>query len=305
MKLAVVGLGVQGRKRISAAGADVVATVDPAVPGAGFTHISDVPLDAFDAAAVCTPDAEKADLLRYLLARGKHVLVEKPLLVEPSTFDELESLARSTRATCYTAYNHRFEPHLVRLRETVAAGSVGEVYLARFFYGNGTARDVRNSPWRDRGLGVLADLGSHLVDTALWLFGALPGPWEVWTANRFENRSFDHVVFGCAGRPVIELEATLLSWRNTFYAEVFGADGSAHVSGLCKWGPSTFTLRRRVLPSGRPAEETATLAQPDPTWADEYRHFQELCATGTGNLEADRQIEAVLRQLGARSAALA
>ena len=40
-----------------------------------------------------------------------------------------------------------------------------------FFYGNGTARDVRNSPWRDQGFGVLPDLGSHLLDMVLFLFG--------------------------------------------------------------------------------------------------------------------------------------
>jgi predicted dehydrogenase len=304
MRLAVVGLGVQGRKRVAAAGGDVAATVDPVAPGATFTHVADLPLDRFDAAAVCTPDDAKLELLRYLLARGKHVLVEKPLLLEPAGFDELATLARSSGATCYTAYNHRFEPHLARLRETIAAGALGEIYLARFFYGNGTARDVRSSPWRDRGLGVLADLGSHLVDTALWLFGVLPEGWEVWSANRFENRSFDHVTFGSGGRPTLEFEATLLSWRNTFYAEVFGSDGSAHVSGLCKWGPSVFTQRRRVLPSGRPAEDTVTLEQPDPTWAAEYRHFQSLCAArAPGNLDADRRIAAVLRQLGDRCTA--
>ena len=38
------------------------------------------------------------------------------------------------------------------------------------FYGNGTARLVRNSYWRDQGNGVLSDLGSHLVDTSKFFF---------------------------------------------------------------------------------------------------------------------------------------
>lgn len=305
MRLAIVGLGVQGRKRMAVAGKDVVATIDPAASaGARYAAIGEVPLDGFDAACVCTPDASKLDSLRYLLARGKHVLVEKPLLADPPAFEELAALARSTGAACYTAYNHRFEPHLVRLRETVQRGGLGEIYLARFFYGNGTARDVRSSAWRDQGLGVLSDLGSHLLDLALFLFGDLPGPCEVWSANRFENRSFDHVAFGVNGRPVVELEATLVSWRNTFSADVFGERGSAHVAGLCKWGPSTFTLRRRVLPSGRPSETVETIEQPDPTWAAEYRHFEALCRTGGGNIDTDRRIGAELRHLGAQCATL-
>ena len=49
--------------------------------------------------------------------------------------------------------------------------SKGKVYFARFFYGNGTALEVKHSEWRDRGLGVLPDLGSHLLDMTLFLFG--------------------------------------------------------------------------------------------------------------------------------------
>ena len=41
------------------------------------------------------------------------------------------------------------------------------------FYGNGTARLVRESAWRDAGAGVLPDLGSHLLDTARFWFGDL------------------------------------------------------------------------------------------------------------------------------------
>ena len=153
------------------------------------------------------------------------------------------AVTSSTGAACYTAYNHRFEPHLVRLRDAIGSGAIGDVYQARFFYGNGTARDVRNSAWRDRGLGVIPDLGSHLLDLAMFLFGDVDASLEVWSANRFENRSYDHVIFGANGRPVLELEASLLSWRNTFRADVFGSAGSAHVDGLCKWGPSVYTLR--------------------------------------------------------------
>ena len=277
MRVVVIGLGNQGRKRRTIAGSEVVATVDPYVNQADCHAIDEIPLDAYDAALVCTPDDTKIGLLTTLLGNGKHVLVEKPLLGSPAALEALIELARTREVVCYTAYNHRFEPHFIRMKETLASGALGQIYLCRLFYGNGTARDVRNSPWRDRGAGVLPDLGSHLLDTVLDWFGAIAGPLTVWSANRFENRAYDHLAFGVRGRPSLEMEITLLSWRNHFTADVYGEHGSAHIQSLCKWGPSTFVRRTRVLPSGRPPEEAVVLVQPDPTWAAEYQHFKRLC----------------------------
>jgi scyllo-inositol 2-dehydrogenase (NADP+) len=306
MRVVVVGLGVQGKKRRAIAGADAVATVDPANPEADCRAISEIPPDAYDAALVCTPDDAKIALLTELLGNGKHVLVEKPLLApERTTLERLAELARRRRAVCYVAYNHRFEPHFVRMRDTLASGTLGRIYLCRMFYGNGTARDVRSSPWRDRATGVLPDLGSHLLDAALFWFGALERPFSVWAANRFENRAFDHLCFGALGAPTLEMEITLLSWRNHFTADVYGENGSAHIESLCKWGPSIFTRRSRVLPSGRPPEEGVTLVQPDPTWAAEYEHFKRLCAGAadfTGMLADSLRVNDLLNDLAAQAA---
>ncbi len=305
MRVIVVGLGIQGRKRLAIAGLDAVAAIDPVVADARFRTVEEVPLADYDAALVCTPDAAKLEVLSYLLARGKHVLVEKPLISPDSrTLETLGELAASNGAVCYTAYNHRFEPHFVRMKEAIASGALGRVYLCRMFYGNGTARDVRNSPWRDKDAGVLPDLGSHLLDTALFWFGRLDAPFEIWSADRFENRAFDHITIGARGNPVLELEMSLLSWRNHFTCDVYGEAGSAHIESLCKWGPSTFTQRLRVLPSGRPPEEAVTLVQPDPTWAIEYAHFTRLCeAGGPGNTANDIAINDLLSALARRALA--
>jgi predicted dehydrogenase len=201
---------------------------------------------------------------------------------------------------CYTAYNHRFEPHYVRMAEVVKSGVLGELYHCRMFYGNGTARLVRDSAWRDQGAGVLPDLGSHLLDTANFWFGELGTAFEVMFSRQFENRSPDHVVIGSrATRPQLELEMTLLSWRNHFTCDLFAERGSAHISSLCKWGPTTFTLRTRVLPSGKPPEDVVTLTQDDPTWALEYAHFRDLCARrATADLSRDLWLQKLLRSLG-------
>ena len=306
MRVVIVGLGIQGKKRRAIAGPDAVATVDPVNADADYRSLADVPLAAYDAALVCTPDAAKIELLTELLESGKHVLVEKPLLAsDTAALTQLAAIAKRRRAVCYTAYNHRFEPHFVTMKQTIDSGVLGRIYCCRMFYGNGTARDVRNSPWRDQGDGVLPDLGSHLLDTALFWFGEIATPLTVWSADRFENRAFDHLLFGSRGAPVLEMEITLLSWRNHFTADVFGEHGSAHIESLCKWGPSSFVRRTRVLPSGRPPEEATVLVQPDPTWAAEYEHFKRLCANGPGAaapLATDIRLNGLLNELSRQAA---
>jgi len=304
LKVIVVGLGVQGRKRRAAAGADFVAAVDPVNQEAQYGKLSEVPSASYEAALVCVPDEPKVEVLDYLLSRGKHVLVEKPLwAAEDAEIGRLEAIAHRNSAVCYVAYNHRFEPHFVRMREVIASGALGGIYHCRMFYGNGTARLVRESSWRDRGAGVVPDLGSHLLDTANFWFGRLTDNFEVYSARCFENRAPDHVIIGSrSSKPQLELEMTLLSWRNHFTCDVFAERGSAHISSLCKWGPSTFTLRRRVLPSGRPLEEPVTLVQDDPTWALEYAHFRQLCEQRSpADLSKDVWLQKILRTLGDRA----
>lgn len=295
MRVLVVGLGVQGKKRLAVAGADVVATVDPVVAGAQSKSVRDVPLDAYDAALVCIPDREKTETLAYFLANRKHVLVEKPLLKET---EYLRDLAGKHGVTCYTAYNHRFEPHLVRVKQSL--DKLGKLYLCRMFYGNGTAMDVKRSPWRDCGLGALTDLGSHMLDLTLFFFGDTNRQFKLWASNKFENCAYDHFLMGTTGNPMLEFEGTMVSWRNTFTLDIFGEHGSVHVFCLCKWGPSTFTLRKRILPSGRPEEEVETIEMKDPTWALEYDHFKKLCVTGTSNLDNDIWIHSALKQLAGK-----
>ena len=247
MRVAVVGLGIQGRKRLAVAGPEAVVTVDPVAPHATFQRIEDVPLESYDAALVCTPDQAKLPILEYLLTHRKHLLVEKPVIAPTNEpLERLKALAEKNHTACYTAYNHRFEPHIVRLKQVIDSGALGQVYLAKFFYGNGTARDVRNSVWRDQDMGVFPDLASHLLDWTLFLFGKPTEIPLVSAANRFENRAYDHFHFGFKGQPALDFEMTLLSWRNTFRCDVFAEKGSVHIDCLCKWGPSIFTRRTAI-----------------------------------------------------------
>jgi scyllo-inositol 2-dehydrogenase (NADP+) len=301
MRVVIAGLGVQGRKRRNFVGDDYVASVDPVNHEADYKSLPDVPLDNYDAVLACVPDAAKAELLAYCVANGKHVLVEKPLLASADDLLSLQHRAREKATVIYTAYNHRFEPHYIRMRDLISSGALGQIYSCRMFYGNGTSRLVRDSPWRDQGAGVLTDLGSHLLDTCRFWFGDIDANFSVTSASNFENRAADHVIIANESmRPRIELEMTLLMWRNDFSCDILAEKGTAHISSLCKWGPTKFTHRIRTLPSGRPLEDAQIFCRDDPTWAAEYAHFTKLCELGLKtDLSNDLWLRHVLSKLGA------
>ena len=66
MKVVVVGIGVQGKKRIKSIGKNLVATVDPN-NSADYNSIQEVPLSIYDTAIVCVPDLLKYNVLKYLI----------------------------------------------------------------------------------------------------------------------------------------------------------------------------------------------------------------------------------------------
>ena len=281
LRIIVIGLGIQGRKRREHCGDDFVCYVDPNIKAANYKWLYDVPLDKYDAACVCVPSDISLCAVSYLVKNKKHVLVEKPLWwPEQKKIKEFQYLATKNKCVLYTAYNHRFEPALVEAKSLINSGKLGEIYHCRMFYGNGTAKHVKESPWRDSGIGIFGEIGSHLLDITQFLFGGYK-----WFLNAnlissacFENETPDHIVFEVNNNKfAVECEATYCSWKNTFTLDVIGLHGSLHVNDFCKWGLSTLEWRKRIYPSGVPESKIVSWSQPDPTWDAEYKWFRELC----------------------------
>jgi predicted dehydrogenase len=169
------------------------------------------------------------------------------------------------------------------------AGSIGDFYYARLFYGNGTVAEVRGT-WRDQGFGVLEDLGSHVLDLAADLFQCGGQPFQAWSLEHHEAATFDHGMLASADGRIV-LEVSYLSWKNTFSMDIFGSRGSLHVQGLQKWGPCTLILRQRVLPSGVPIEVREDAPGGiDPTWERDLEHFEMLCTAPERGTSVDNDL---------------
>jgi len=122
---------------------------------------------------IATPNILHFNLAREFLMAGKHVVIEKPLTPTSAEADELIRLAGATGKKIFVFQNRRWDGDFKTVQQVVYQGYLGEIleFEAHF---DRFAPGPRRSAWRDEPLpagGVLYDLGSHLVDQALVLFG--------------------------------------------------------------------------------------------------------------------------------------
>ncbi len=278
MKIIIVGLGVQGNKRKKILNKkDYVASVDPINSKANYKFLSQVPLKDYDSCFLCVPDKEKRKLIDYCIKNKKHILVEKPLLFKNiKEINDIEKKANKNNVLIYTAYNHRFEPSFVRMKKLINSGKLGRIYSCRLFYGNGTAKLVKDSFWRDYNRGVINDLGSHLLDTYFYWFGYKNSNFKIISKFKHENNSSDHAILNLATKEkLVQLEMTLCMWKNYFSCDILAENGSAHITSLSKWSKAQFIYRKRKIPSGVPEEKIYETPKGDNTWKLEHASFKK------------------------------
>lgn len=296
MKYLLVGLGNIGQKKKAILKDRCMATVDPYNKNADYREFHECPPSRYDAVILSVPNDVKIELLKTFLGLGKHVLVDKPLLI-PSrqVAEELEGMAQKNKAIWHTSYNHRFEPLIVSLKEELDKKTIGKIYHGRLFYGNGTVSNAMGS-WREKGSGVLEDLGSHLLDFLSFLLG-LRGTAVVPVALlQNEAKTFDHCKLATEdGRYLLEMSFTC--WKNTCEIVLHGENGSLILKGLCKWGPSELVIHKRVRPSGKPHEERKVLEGPDVTWERDINYFEMMTQKGQTSMENDWWISETLAKI--------
>lgn len=123
---------------------------------------------------IATPNDTHFDLARAALEAGKHVVVDKPFTVTAAEAAELIDLARSVRRLVTVFQNRRWDGDFLTVRHLIQQKALGTLtsFESRF---DRYRDEARPGAWRESGRpgsGLLYDLGSHLVDQALLLFGA-------------------------------------------------------------------------------------------------------------------------------------
>jgi len=125
-----------------------------------------------DLIVVATPNAQHHPVAKAALEAGKHVVVDKPFTLDVAEARELELLSTRNDRLLAVYQNRRFDSDYLTLKDVLASGELGRpVYLESHF---DRFRPEVKERWREQavpGSGLWVDLGSHLVDQAVQLFG--------------------------------------------------------------------------------------------------------------------------------------
>ncbi len=128
-----------------------------------------------DVVDICTPPGTHAEIATAAAAAGKAVICEKPLAVSYQEAREAAAAVTGTGVLNAVGFNYRRLPAISLMKRMIDEGAVGKVRLWRATWLSDEFVDPAIPfDWRfDRAVGgsTIADLGSHLVDLALWMVG--------------------------------------------------------------------------------------------------------------------------------------
>jgi len=157
---------------------DRAARAGSAHPDAAVLPSADALLgssDEHDLVVVASPNRFHVPLGVAALEAGLHLVVDKPLAASAADARGLAAAARDRGLVAAVFHNRRWDGDLLTLRRLLAADALGGVlrYESRF---ERWRPEVSEAAWRERAApedagGTLFDLGSHLIDQALWLLG--------------------------------------------------------------------------------------------------------------------------------------
>lgn len=135
-------------------------------------------IDDLDLVVVSTPNATHGAIAMQVLARGRPVVVDKPVAPSPEEVESLAELANRAGTAIVPFQNRRFDGDFRTVQALLAAGELGVVHAFESRYErwqpdvpSGPERSWKREPISGAGVGILYDLGTHLIDQAVALFG--------------------------------------------------------------------------------------------------------------------------------------
>jgi scyllo-inositol 2-dehydrogenase (NADP+) len=282
IRTAVIGFGISGKvfhapliEADPAYSLDAIVTADPdraAEAARLYPHARIVPTPEalfalagdLDLVVLGTPPLTHFDLAATAIAHGLHTVVDKPFVPASAQGTELLSRASKAGVQLTVFQNRRWDADFLTLQKILADGALGEIHTfeSRFEWwrpeGFGNWRDTAATT---EGGGILNDLGAHLIDQAIQLFGPVTE-----SHGETDNHSPDPAGADTAAFVSLRHETGVRSrlWMNGMAAQVgprFHVLGSH--AGYTKWG---LDSQEPALAAGMTPTDPAYGTDPQDSW---------------------------------------
>lgn len=292
--VAIIGCGLIGAKRANAlAPAKLIICADldlqraqklaDKYPGSIATSDWRAAVDHADISIVivATTNNSLAEISCAAANAGKHVLVEKPAARNSQELETVIEAARKNDVLVRVGFNHRYHPALLKAKEIVDAGELGELMFIRGRYGHG-GRIGYDREWRANpalsGGGELLDQGVHLIDLSRWFLGDF-SKIEGFAHTYFWDMPVDDNGFMLLRTPDQQtafLHVSCTEWKNLFSFEIYGKNAKLHIEGLGgSYGVERLTFYKMLPQMGPPDTTIWEYPRGDNSWALEFQEFLE------------------------------
>lgn len=263
LNVGLIGFGLSGRyfhapflkvsphfnlKKVVTRNSAAVHEFDPTIEVVSSAEelLSDASIDLV---FVCTPNDLHFSYAKAALEAGKHVVIEKPFTNTTAEADALIALAARQNLIITAYQNRRWDADFLTIQQLLKEGVLGDVveYEAHF---DRYRPEIAQGTWKEvasAGAGNLYNLGPHLIDQALVLFGTpntITATIKTIRAGGETDDYFD-IRMDYSDKRVI-LKASLMVFENGLHFMVHGTKGSFIKYGL---DIQEETLRKNFLPN--------------------------------------------------------
>lgn len=275
--------------------------------------------DRIALAVVATPNATHFELTRRALQAGRHVVVDKPFTVTTAEALTLTEEARRRARLLSVFHNRRWDADFLTVQRLLAEAVLGDVVCFESRYDR-FRPEVRDR-WRERaepGSGTWFDLGAHLADQALRLFGPPVALFADLARQRSGAQATDyfHVLLRYPGSLRVVLHGSSLAAAGGRQMIVHGTRGTCITTGPdpqeealkrgerpggTDWGDDPACARVTMVEHGVAAERLVEPQRGD--YAEYYRRVRDALVTGAPNpVPADEATRVVaILELAVRS----
>ena len=184
---------------------------------------------SIDLVSICSPSATHFEYAKRTLLAGRHVLVEKPFTATVEEAEELIKLSKKQGKILSVFQNRRFDSDFMTVQKVIEGGFLGKIINFEIHF-NRYKPILNPKKWKEivaPANGIIYDLGSHIIDQVLVLFGV---PESVW-GQTFTQRGHSEIddAFDIRmdyGDLKVTLKASLLVREDTPRYIIHGTKGS-------------------------------------------------------------------------------